>query len=330
MQHEEGGVMMRYTKLTLVFFALLILFAMLCLAVSPAAAQTVVNAMRTKEIPAIDGQADRAWNRVKRVKIDIPGEFTVNAKFAYTDTHIYLLFEWPDKDESLNRMYVFSGGTWKTERGNEDRFNLFWSINNSIAEFDKQGCQIACHKKKGEDEGSMYTNGPNERGDLWHWKAQRTNPLGYADDQYVTNAPETTGDETTGRRADASSAGGYADNWDAGKNRPKYTVAQGKGGPVLVQAKATPVGDKTRFADGMRLPREVLEKPEGSRGDVAASGKWAKKKWTLELARKLVTGHDDDVQFEDLSKTYYFGISIHDNSGGSTHVTSKVVELHFK
>lgn len=318
------------TKSTQILSAIMALIAMPVLAAFPVQAQTVVKAVRIKKAPTIDGKADRAWNKVKRSKIAIPGEFTVNVKAAYDDSHIYFLFQWPDKDKSLNRIYVYGGGKWKKQRGNEDRFNVLWSIDNSIANFDKKGCQIACHKKKGEDQGSMYTNGPNERGDLWHWKAQRTNPVGYADDQYLTDKLETSHDETTGRRADAKTGGGYTANWNPGKKRPEFTVAKGKGGPVLTKALAKPVGDHTRFKKGMRLPREVLEKPVGSRGDVAAKGLWKRKKWTLEIARKLETGHDDDIQFNERGKPYYFGISIHNNSGGDSHVTSKVVVLRFK
>ena len=36
--------------------------------------------------------------------------------------------------------------------------------------------------------------------------------------------------------------------------------------------------------------------------------------WTIEFARKLVTGSEFDIQFNDLKKSYPFGVAIFDNA----------------
>lgn len=36
--------------------------------------------------------------------------------------------------------------------------------------------------------------------------------------------------------------------------------------------------------------------------------------WTLEFGRKLATGSEFDVQFDDLTATYYFGVATFDNA----------------
>lgn len=288
-----------------------------------------LSARKVAKGPKIDGKIDKQWNKAKRSKIVIPGKFTVEAKALYTPSDIYFLFRWPDKTKSLNRVYVYKNGGWKKKKGSEDRFNLLWNVNNSIKGFQEKGCKVACHEKK-DEEGSMGTNGPSEIGDLWHWKAQRTNPAGYADDQHLVHELKQSGHELTGRRSDKKSGGGYAKNWDKAKNRPLFTFARGKGGPILFKAMAKAVGDATSFKAGMVVPREVLEKPGGSRGDVAAKGIWKKGKWTLELKRARNTGHDDDIQFDDPGATYYFGLSVHNNSGEDNHATSGVVRLKFK
>lgn len=36
--------------------------------------------------------------------------------------------------------------------------------------------------------------------------------------------------------------------------------------------------------------------------------------WTMEIARKLVTGSRYDVQFNDLKKTYPFGVAVFNNA----------------
>jgi hypothetical protein len=47
-------------------------------------------------------------------------------------------------------------------------------------------------------------------------------------------------------------------------------------------------------------------------------GNWDKDVWTIEIRRKLVTtgekSESQDVQFDDLSKLYHFGVSVFDNT----------------
>lgn len=42
--------------------------------------------------------------------------------------------------------------------------------------------------------------------------------------------------------------------------------------------------------------------------------KYADGKWTIEFGRQLVTDSENDVQFDDLAKIYYFGLAIFDNA----------------
>ena len=58
------------------------------------------------------------------------------------------------------------------------------------------------------------------------------------------------------------------------------------------------------------MPKYVLRTPSGSRADVKAHGVWQDQMWTIVLARKLDTGHDDDVKFA-VGGTYKFGVSIY-------------------
>ena len=59
-------------------------------------------------------------------------------------------------------------------------------------------------------------------------------------------------------------------------------------------------------------------KPEfmhtGDRGDISASIRWAKGKWTAVLSRKLVTEGKYDVQFSNLGDSYEFGVAAFDNA----------------
>ena len=152
-------------------------------------AEVEVAAKKVKdtEAPKIDGRMDKVWDSVRATKVTAiegpQGKVEISLKFLYTDTDIYFLFQWPDKTESLNRLLEFDGKEWKKVKGYEDRLNLAWDINNTVKDFPKKGCAAVCHKVDKEVE--LKTGGPNERVDIWHWKAQRSNPVGYADDQWL-------------------------------------------------------------------------------------------------------------------------------------------------
>ena len=76
------------------------------------------------------------------------------------------------------------------------------------------------------------------------------------------------------------------------------------------------------------VPERILKPPTGSRGDIEQAAIWEDGTWYTEITRKLVTGHDDDVQFDDLSKTYAFGIATMDNTGGGGHNTHGSTKYH--
>ena len=287
------------------------------------AAEVEVAAKKVAEGPVIDGKVDKGWDGVKATKVTASegpqGDVEISLKAMYTDKEIYLLFQWPDKTMSLNRLYEFDGKEWKKVKGGEDRFNLMWDIANTMKEFPAKGCTAACHKQ--DKTVTLKTNGPTERMDVWHWKAQRSNPAGYADDQWLGHEVKKVGDEEIARDNDAKTAGGYSDNWDKEAKRPKYTFKEGvKPGPVLLKKDAVEIKDAGKFKAKDRLPREVLEKPVGSRGDIEARGLWDKGRWTLEIKRARDTGDKvNDIQFTEMARPYYFGISVHDDEGDEEH-----------
>lgn len=79
------------------------------------------------------------------------------------------------------------------------------------------------------------------------------------------------------------------------------------------------------------VPERILKPATGSRNDIEQAAIWEDGTWYTEITRKLVTRHDDDVQFDDLSKIYAFGIATMDNTGGGGHNThgSTIYQLAF-
>lgn len=287
------------------------------------AAEVEVVAKKVAAGPVIDGKVDTIWDSATATKVTAAAgpqrDVEISLKVLYTDRDIYLLFQWPDKTLSQNRLYEFDGKDWKKVKGNEDRFNIAWDINNTVKDFPAKGCTAACHAQDGQLR--LKTAGPAERMDVWHWKSQRSGPAGYVDDQWLGHELKKVGDEEVARGNDAKTAGGYIDNWDKEAKRPKYTFKEGvKPGPVLLKKDAVEIKDSGTFKAGDRVPREVLEKPVGSRGDIEAGAGWVNGRWTLEVKRARDTGDKaNDVQFTDPARPYYFGISVHDNNDDVRH-----------
>lgn len=317
---------------TILFFTIFTFLGLMLPAAPVDAAKNELKATKAAKGPVIDGKPDKIWNKVRPIKIKMTegkqGNVTASVKAMYTDTHLYLLFRWKDPTESYNRVYEFDGAKWNKRKGNEDRLGMLWNINDSIKEFKEKGCAALCH----EEGKYMKTNAPGEMADIWHWKSQRSNPVGYADDQLLLDVLKKKGHEETGRVSDKKEGGSYSKNWDKKAKRPKYIFKNGtKSGSILAKAEAVSISKDASFTKGTVLPREVLAKPIGSRGDIEAKGIWRKGTWTLEIKRALSTGHGDDVQFDPI-KEYYFGLSIYDNGDGKEHATTtkEVYKLIFK
>ncbi|NIS18747.1 MAG: hypothetical protein GWN89_02125, partial [Thermoplasmata archaeon] len=67
---------------------------------------------------------------------------------------------------------------------------------------------------------------------------------------------------------------------------------------------------------GATVPESVLMAPTGSRGDLDGGAIWKDGVWTVEMGRPLVTDNEDDVQFDNLDRSYDFGISTMNNTAG--------------
>lgn len=130
--------------------------------------------------------------------------------------------------------------------------------------------------------------------DLWQWRAARSNPVGHAGDDFV-----------------------FDYRWfDEGRNvftspdTPRWMYDRAKTGfvaipearlhemldrfPLVIGRNAVPFDPAAPFREGDLLPHPVLQEPTGSVADVRANGIWRDGRWTVELRRRLDTGHSDD------------------------------------
>jgi hypothetical protein len=291
--------------------------------------------------PILDGVADEAaWQAAPEAYIPVASganesETKVRIKSVYTDDTVYFVAKWEDPTHSFMRSpwEKQADGSWKVlkdpaDKGGdnnlwyEDKLAIIWPINNSIPEFSEKGCDLACHKGENPDikpYGNKYTAAASQTGDIWHWKSVRN--VGQVDDQYLDSAKLESADPTktrdAGRHSDPDTGGGYKDNKTADGKLPGFMLpasATKDGSPGFILDSEKVAFDNTTFVAGDRIPGIVVSEFKGDRADIPAKWKWADGEWTLEFSRKLKTGSQYDVQFDDLAATYYFGTAIFDNA----------------
>jgi Ethylbenzene dehydrogenase len=278
-----------------------------CLAVQPPkkpatqpAAGRLVSA-RVEQGPQIDGRVDdKAWASARELKLvarrvmepNAGESANVSIRSVYTNTEVFFMVVWDDRAQDLShKSWVWNADSNAYEEG-KDREDMF-----SLA-FEHTGPFVADMLAPVE---AVW--------DVWHWKAFRTNPQGYAMDKthrYSRQKPE---------------------------GKPKeYAAYDGKGlwisrpedaGDTVEVKQAAPTGNK-----GASVPQYLPGKPSGSAADVRAKGAWSGGRWTLELGRKLNTGHPDDTAF-DPSRPYKMALGVFDRTGDMDKASGEI-ELVFR
>jgi hypothetical protein len=302
-----------------------------------------VAAVKAAAAPKLDGVADDAiWKTAPVVKFeavkgvnfkDNKGNTSGTVQAAYTADTLYMLITYDDPTLSVRRSpYVKKAeGKWEMlkdpdDKGGdnnkyyEDKLAIIWNINDSIFGFtEKFSCTSACHGgEKGKPYGNKYTEEDGELGDMWHLKYVRGGVIGQIDDQYLDHTRfDPVKSPNAGRKSDPKTGGGYEDI-KLVNGKPEFMNKDGKaankGGTYWVKAEDKVAFDDSKFKVGDEVSSVLIAPFTGDRGDISTGAKWEKGKWTVEIARKLVTGSKFDVNFDDLSKTYAFGIGVFDNA----------------
>jgi hypothetical protein len=316
----------------------------------------VITAVMAAAAPAIDGDAkDAVWKTAPAANLTAVkganfkgGKTSATLQVAYDKENIYLLLTYDDPTLSERRSpyQKQKDGSWMMlkdpeDKGGdndvyyEDKFALIWNINNSIVGFDKFGCQIGCHGgEPGKPYGNKYLEEAGELGDMWHQKWVRTGHLGQLDDGYVDHTRfDPQKEKNAGRKTDPKTGGGY-DDVKLVDGKPEFMSKDAKpankGGTYWIKAEDKVPFDDSKFKPGDEVASIIVAPFVGDRGDVRISGKWAKGKWTVEIIRKLVTGSKFDVQFDDLKKTYGFGLALFDNAQVRHAYVEEPLVLQFK
>ena len=293
--------------------------------------QTLTAARVSKAPATLD---DPAWQKAKAVDVPFVGKEKFAGKKAnvitqalYTDNEIFFLFKWKDAAKSVTKgAWQFDGEKWTHLKGDEDRISLLFEINR-INNFATKGCAVTCHGPAGAAAKDLKfaTATVAEKGDLWHWKAARSDPYRSADDGWLTKAEDKTG------RKDDTGGGGDTRNETADKSKPRLMQDPSKKASVpgvLLAEESVEITDYSKFKANDVITFRLPKKPSGSRGDIKAESRYADGGWNVMLSRKLETGNDDDVAF-NTKKKYSFAMALFDDSSDADSYDSEALTLEF-
>lgn len=185
--------------------------------------------------------------------------YPATIRSMYDDQYIYFLIEYADTSKSVNvQPWYFNPSTnsWAQEPSSrtydangvltrdgwgEDKVAFQWNVNFSTPKFIAQTCYASCHvftpyldysvtpavMRSNANSGNHYTNGANEKIDMWWAHLSRDVIFNQMDDDYqdwaggpaVTNL---TGGSANGRHVDDITVSGASTVWPYA---PTYTTA---------------------------------------------------------------------------------------------------------
>jgi hypothetical protein len=280
----------------------------------------IVNAQTTISVgtgtPVLDGVLNSGeWNATS-----ITTSLSVTLNAMADGQYLYMSAQWSDATESIakNRL-TYDGSTW-TKSGDEDRIAFIFDM--GVNGTDGADCQTMCHIPV------MSTNGGTV--DLWHWKAVRSNPMGFVDDNYI-DAVDRHGDPGTSAATDnillSNGRPSFMSITDPGANADFLTKddeafnAFDPFGVMTSQTvnKSAAFDTNFVFANGDFVSGYLQRVSDGDRATVLAAGKWDSGVWTVEFKKPYAgTGFDFTVVPGSSVK---FTHEIFDNEG-STHWTN--------
>lgn len=190
--------------------------------------------------------------------------YPVSLRSMYDNQYIYFLAEWNDASKSLGvatwyfnpttKRWLQESSSGKTFDANgvvtrdcnsEDKFSMLWNVDNSTSKFTAQTCYSSCHiftpymdysvtpavMKTNAGSGNHYTNGANEKIDMWWCHMNKDLVFNQMDDNYQdwAGGPGVTnlvGGSGNGRKVDGIYVTGKSSTWP---NAPTYTTTPAQG-----------------------------------------------------------------------------------------------------
>lgn len=261
-----------------------------------------LTAVKVAKGPTIDGKADdAAWAQAKElvVPMDEPQKAEprkrLSMKAVHDGTHVSFLLVWADEiPDTAHKDYTWSVLAEKYQVADDASI---------------EDCASLGFALEGTFNPDMLA--PVEaKWDVWEWCAYRSSS-GYAIDkwhQYSKTKPQGI----PARQLPARDESDLFISRVNDEGNPPYKKLQ----PPAAKGEE-------------KVAQFEPQAPTGSSADVEARAVHADGKWTLELRRRLKTGHKDDVQF-DLSKKFPFAVATFDAVEHGDHDVSGKLILRFQ
>ncbi len=259
----------------------------------------VLVASFTVELPTMDGRIDMPWEAAVPLTVTVREAFgggdskQVVLRALYTDKQFFVLAEWPDTTLSdMRDPYVWNTKTMQYERSSkpDDQFAIEFPID-------------------GDFEVNMLATDSEYTADVWHWKAGRSNPPGYADDKrhLIRKNPVDGGKE-----------------YDLGGRATVYIARPMDQGTPAYQRREKPDVYETDVVNSF----EFRQAASGSVSDIRAKGTHNGSDWTLEMVRTFDTGHSDDAVIHK-DEDNLFAIAVLNDELNWRHSVSELLLLRF-
>lgn len=337
---------MRSTSKALTIIMTAVLLAVIvmsgCAAKDGPRTKLIVPCSFTKEKVKPDGQAGEAvWKKIKFTKIPTEDGPDVYMKSVHTETDIYFLLQWADKTkDDISKVWEYDGTRWKNGP-DQDKLAILWDKDDSVAYFDIKGCKAVCHTENEDpDLWYMATNSRKEKTDLWFWMAGMGNVYGFVSDRFLDDTVDPTLPKAA-RKQDRGEVGYLKNGYKTAverivPTRPTKKLVEG----LTVETTPYPTIDQMEDITSFKLFKAGDKEPfiyfygppTDSQADVFGRANWKDGKWTLEMGRKLNTGHRDDMPFipdSSAPKYYMFGLMVSDRTEPPPikHFTSPPISL---
>lgn len=230
--------------------------------------------------------------------------------------YLYIAAHWTDATESIHKNKLsYDGSTW-TKSGDEDRIAFFFDM--GLTGTDGANCATFCH--------IPLMNTTSGKADLWHWKAVRSNPMGYVDDNYVDSL-NRQGDPGTSAAADNLLVNGKPSfmSLNGTNANPDFLTKDDAAfsafdpyGVLTAHTynKSVAFDSLATFNNGDFIPGFLSRIPTDDRASVRAAGKWESGAWTVEFMKPYDGTANDFAVVPGSSVT--FTCEIFDNEG-ATH-----------
>ncbi len=155
--------------------------------------------------------------------------------------------------------------------------------------------------------------------DLWQWRAHRSHPMGVADNGYILHY-----------RLSSEGRGMYTTNWDDDAGQPAYMLdpevtgkraldwgrlvkrEYGQDDPYFIsQDNSLAFDPEHDWQPGDTLPQRFLRAPSGSRGAIAAEGRYENGAWRIRLTRSLKAPSPKDSKPLEEGGIYNVAFAVH-------------------